>query len=245
MFSPSSPQSEFALRRLHDLAADLASIYNTNKDLAIAYMDKYTQECSTHQAQIGLSQDVLGNECVARVHKTLLSHSIKSWRLIHVESDYYSWPLQKRAFRLNCPSIQHLCKTIIFENTKYRPRTGIDELDPRYSQYYCVVVQYTTKLDNTKLNNFVRGLLDPRLPSGHYNLRLTSEEQCLQLTGFLNGGVSPIGLLKSNVPVIVSSEMTLLQPKLAVIGGGHVDWKLVIGIDELMVITKCMTADLI
>lgn len=40
-------------------------------------------------------------------------------RFYHVESDYYSWPLQQRAYRLQAPSQAHLCKSVIMENTVY------------------------------------------------------------------------------------------------------------------------------
>jgi hypothetical protein len=35
-----------------------------------------------------------------------------------VESDYYNWPLEQRANALNAPSIENLCKTILFQNTR-------------------------------------------------------------------------------------------------------------------------------
>lgn len=39
-------------------------------------------------------------------------------RFYKVESDYYDWDLQKRAFRLLAPSTHHLCKTVVFENKR-------------------------------------------------------------------------------------------------------------------------------
>ncbi|KAJ3295382.1 hypothetical protein HK104_002721 [Borealophlyctis nickersoniae] len=92
-------------------------------------------------------------------------------RFFEVEPDYYDWPLQKRAFRLMAPSTAHLCKSIIFENTRFK-----DTKDPYNSQYYCVLVQYVDKLNTQKLMNFVRDLSNKNVPKKHYNMRVAAEE---------------------------------------------------------------------
>ena len=87
--------------------------------------------------------------------------------LIDVESDYYEWSLEKRMQRLNAPSIHCLCKTLILHNSRFkeRPELGVES----YSQYYCILVQYSTPLNTQKLNNFVQSLSG--LPKKGFNMR--------------------------------------------------------------------------
>ncbi|KND01173.1 uncharacterized protein SPPG_04264 [Spizellomyces punctatus DAOM BR117] len=162
-------------------------------------------------------------------------------RFYEVESDYYDWTLERRAARLNAPSIAHLCKTILFENTKWKP-TG-DTLDPVNSQFYCVVVQYVDKMNAQKLMNFVRDLGNKEIPRKHYNMRVASEEKNMALTGYETGGVTPFGM-KANVPIIITKNMTMLEPPILYLGAGHRDWKIALPIDDFITATKCYVADL-
>jgi hypothetical protein len=59
---------------------------------------------------------------------------------VRVPSDYYGQPLQFRQQCLQAASVNHLCKSIIMENTKAHPSVkGWD--DPNNSKYYVVIVQ--------------------------------------------------------------------------------------------------------
>lgn len=98
---------------------------------------------------------------------------------------------------LKAPTIDHLCKSILFENTRY---TLLDEssdpLDPANSRFYLVVVQYTDKINSQKLNNYVQHELGGgKLGRKKYNFRLAPEDSAAELTGFIRNGVSPFGEL--------------------------------------------------
>jgi prolyl-tRNA editing enzyme YbaK/EbsC (Cys-tRNA(Pro) deacylase) len=90
------------------------------------------------------------------------------------------------------PSIQHLCKTVVFENTHCSVN---DTSDPYNSRYYCVITQYVASVNTQKLMNYVRSLKDKKISKKYYKFRLAEANDSLRLTGFANNGVSPIGKL--------------------------------------------------
>ncbi|KAI8810270.1 YbaK/aminoacyl-tRNA synthetase-associated domain-containing protein [Cladochytrium replicatum] len=161
-------------------------------------------------------------------------------RFYEVESDYYDWPLQKRAFRLLAPSKAHLCKTVVFENTRHNPTSSL--LDPTNSKYYCVIVQYVSKINTQKIMNFVRDLNNRSVSKKYYNMRLAPEEKSFELTGFENNAVSPIGMAQP-IPVILSQSIMELQPPVVFLGAGHIDWKVAVPTEELVQKVKCFVAD--
>ncbi|KAI9205004.1 YbaK/aminoacyl-tRNA synthetase-associated domain-containing protein [Polychytrium aggregatum] len=162
-------------------------------------------------------------------------------RFYSVESDYYDWPLQKRALRLAAPSQAHLCKSIVFENTRHLP-TG-DLLDPSNSKYYCVIVQYVDKLNTQKLMNFVRDLKQKTVSKKNYNLRVAPEDISLELTGYENNAVSPFGM-QANLPIIVTESILSLEPALMYLGAGHIDWKVAIPVQSFIQATSALIADI-
>lgn len=66
-----------------------------------------------------------------------------------------------------------------------------------------------------KLNNFIRA--KTKGSKKKYNLRLADQEKSLELTGFGNNGVCPIGM-NSPIPMIVSAEIEKLDPQILYLG---------------------------
>ncbi|RIB06093.1 hypothetical protein C2G38_1986139, partial [Gigaspora rosea] len=151
-------------------------------------------------------------------------------RFYEVESDYYEWELQRRAFRLVAPSIDHLCKSVIFENT----RCIHDNIDG----------MYVGSINTQKLMNFVRGLKNKSISKKNYNFRVADAEKSIELTGFENNGVSPIGM-NQKLPIIVAKSITELKPAVFYLGAGHVDWKLALPIKNFIDVTRCLITDLV
>ncbi|KAJ3216791.1 hypothetical protein HDU67_008968 [Dinochytrium kinnereticum] len=140
------------------------------------------------------------------------------------------------------PSIDHLCKTIVFENTRH---PGDGEFDPKFSKYYAVVIQYTGKLNAQKLLNYARDLKEKSLSKKNYNMRVAAEEVSLDITGYDSGGIVPIGMKKQEkIPIIMSKEILHLQPPVIWLGAGHVDWKVAFPISSFVASTKCFIGDL-
>ncbi|CAG8535915.1 31534_t:CDS:2 [Racocetra persica] len=143
-------------------------------------------------------------------------------------------------FRLVAPSIDHLCKSVIFENTRCI-HDNID--DPLNSKYYCVIDQYIGSINTQKLMNFVRGLKNKSISKKNYNFRVADAEKSIELTGFENNGVSPIGM-NQKLPIIIAKSITELKPAVFYFGAGHVNWKLALPAKNFIDATRCLIADL-
>ncbi|KAF9909877.1 hypothetical protein EC991_007867 [Linnemannia zychae] len=143
-------------------------------------------------------------------------------RFFHVSSDYYSWSYSDRARVMACPSTYHLCKSLVFENTKFKqdPTKQVDE-----DRYWCVIVQYEGAVNITKLEKAVREKTGASRKATH--LRIAPAEKSLELTGFTNNGVSPVGM-RTDVPILISKELSELSPPIFYLGAGHVDWKIAV-----------------
>ncbi|KAJ1961845.1 hypothetical protein GGI12_003015 [Dipsacomyces acuminosporus] len=163
-------------------------------------------------------------------------------RVYHVSPDYYSWPLEQRALCMTAPSPSHLCKSVVMENKRWRPSTS-DQPTSTNSRYYCVLVQYVQTVNTNTMTDFVRSLENNRLARKHFNFRLASPDVSLELTGFDNNGVCPIGM-NQKIPLVMCESITRLQPPVFWLGAGHVDFKLAMPIQNFIDATSCMVADI-
>ncbi|KAG0281769.1 hypothetical protein BGZ96_001024 [Linnemannia gamsii] len=165
----------------------------------------------------------------ARTPPPFLQPRIPSqFRFFHVQSDYYSWPYDQRARVMGCPSTFHLCKTLIFENTKYKQDESkpIDE-----DRYWCVIVQYEGAVNITKLEKAVREKTGATRKATH--MRIAPADKSLELTGLPQGGVCPVGM-RTDLPILVSKELADLSPQLFYLGAGHLDWKIAVPFKEFV-----------
>lgn len=95
-----------------------------------------------------------------RLHAELTTRGVRH-RFVHAPHNYYSRNLLYRKYEtahtiipptstvyrdvLGAASVFHLCKSIVFENTKAPPDV-VDCSNPRNSKYYLVITQYAYKL---------------------------------------------------------------------------------------------------
>ena len=81
------------------------------------------------------------NEVQARLAAELRDKGLTIFRFVRVAADYYDRPLEWRRDAVGAPSVHHLCKAIVMENTRAHPDvTGVDASGVN-SKYYCVIVQ--------------------------------------------------------------------------------------------------------
>lgn len=163
-------------------------------------------------------------ESTQKVYQDALARIPGQFRLFHVAGDYYDWPLEQRARVMGCPSTFHLCKTLVFENTRWKQdeSKAVDE-----DRYWCVLVQYEGSVNITKLEKAVRERTGASRKSMH--LRIAPADQSERLTGFSNGAVSPAGMA-TNLPILLSEAIAKLTPPLFYLGAGHVDWKVALSV---------------
>ncbi|CAI5728394.1 unnamed protein product [Peronospora farinosa] len=174
-------------------------------------------------------------ERVKRVKKHLEREKLTSAVLKTTPSDYYSW----RNY-LGC-AIPHLCKSIIMENVAYLDNNVEDSLN---SRYYCVVVQYNSKLDAEQLRRFVRNNIpEPDRPSKKkFNFQHASSEMSEKLTGFGHNGVSTFGM-KTPIPVIIAGNIAALKSSFLWLGGGAEHVKLRISVQDMVRVLGARVAD--
>eukprot|EP00123_Amoebidium_parasiticum_P004237 comp15522_c0_seq1/m.12548 comp15522_c0_seq1/g.12548 ORF comp15522_c0_seq1/g.12548 comp15522_c0_seq1/m.12548 type:complete len:234 (-) comp15522_c0_seq1:29-730(-) len=224
-------RQEDVIRQAKGLALTLASIYKS----------PVVGKLYSEQVWASASEKDLENapETVRAVVAAVKKKGVKKAKYYVVPSDYYDWTLLKRATILNAPSVDHLCKSLVFENTH---STAKDCSDPYNSRYYCVIVQYITKLNTDVLGKFVQSLKNPRLPNKNYCMRLAKPEVSFELTGHDKNGVSYFGM-KVEMPVILSKTIRDLKPGMMFLGAGDVDWKVAYDIEEFIAVTRCFIAD--
>lgn len=106
-----------------------------------------------------------------------------------------------------------------------------------------VVVQYTDKINTKKLNFLMRSRHGQSHSAKAMNMRVAPEEIAVKLTGYGMNGVTPIGMLQP-IPVIITMNISKLNPPLLYLGAGHPDWKIALPIEELMKCTISQISDL-
>ncbi|RKP35898.1 hypothetical protein BJ085DRAFT_17038, partial [Dimargaris cristalligena] len=112
-----------------------------------------------------------------------------------VDPDYYDWTLQARVFRLTAPSVAHLCKCVVMENTRSSHQ--------RYDSYI-------SSIDTARLTEFVRQQDGYTKGKKKYNFRLVDSDMSLALTGYSNNAVSPFGL-NHPIPIILDKSIDRLS----------------------------------
>lgn len=224
--------------RLLDIGSQISHLL-AGAEMSRRYMEYFVSLARKNR----LEESVCESDGVRRVIKALkhldLSHVS---RVYLVDPDYYSWPLYRRALCMTAPSPAHLCKSVIFENKRWRPDTN------GYNRYYCVLVQYVHTIDTSKMIDYVRMELNsmnmPPSPRKHFNFRLVAPEVSFDLTGFGNNAVCPIGMTAKDMPIVLCQSISQLRPPVFWLGAGHVDYKLAMPVADFVNATKCHLADI-
>jgi hypothetical protein len=94
------------------------------------------------------------SETYQRIHTELVSRGCRTFRFARVPGPYYDKPLDFRAQRVGAASVEHMCKTMVMENTR-APKDVVDCSEPKLSKYYMVLVQYCANIDAEKLKGFI------------------------------------------------------------------------------------------
>ncbi|KAJ3368008.1 hypothetical protein HDU91_000912 [Kappamyces sp. JEL0680] len=163
-------------------------------------------------------------------------------KLVEVESDYYDWELAARADRLQASSVDQLCKTLLFENTRWKPLQGQDEgdhLNSQHPKYVLVCIQYTDKLSTKLLNSKMREIQQHAHGAKFFNMRVAPEEAGGRHS---SNGVTPVGRLNQDLMVVVTERISKLD--VFYLGAGHVDWKLSCDVQQFIQKLGCRVWDL-
>lgn len=156
--------------------------------------------------------------------------------------DYYNLSYQERIELLQGHSIQQLCKTLLMVNKKYTIHNELTHI--QHPQYVLCIIQYISRLHNDKLCKFIYNNISQQAScirrSKEYNMRLASEQDNNRLTGYVNNALTPFDINDNTLHIIIDHKI-IQQCKQydnnMYLGGGHVDVKLMLNIDEF--IDKC------
>jgi prolyl-tRNA editing enzyme YbaK/EbsC (Cys-tRNA(Pro) deacylase) len=124
---------------------------------------------------------------------------------------YYTCSLSERRAELNAPSIHYSCKSLVMENTRWRPGAT------HASRYIMVIVPYTARLHNNRLAEAMYELQGGARKG--YQFALCPPEVCEELTGYKSGSVTPLGSVQKLLVVLSHRVVQLKQPFFWVGGG--------------------------
>ncbi len=201
---------------------------------ALDYLENFEGKS---EAEKSLKEDVEYNLVINKVKSYMLQHGYKSFGIIRVPSQlhYYEQSLEWRREFISAPSKDHLCKSIVMENTSFDSAFQ----SPHYQQFYCVIIQYTTKINSDKLMKLGRQIQnesaskESRLGKKAFHFRLVPEETSFQLTGYRHNAVTPFAMTEK-MPMILSDSIATLQPGYFYLGGGAIDLKIRVAIQALL-----------
>lgn len=157
-----------------------------------------------------------------RLAAELVSKGLRNHRFVRAPAEYYDRPLEFRRDVLGAASVDHLCKSIIMENTR------VEEGEKDVIKYWLVIVQYSAQLHSDKLRQAVQAIHAEKgikLSKSKVNMRLCDEEISDRLSGFEHNAVSPVGIA-TPLPILMSHRILELRPDFFWLGGGEVDLKL-------------------
>jgi prolyl-tRNA editing enzyme YbaK/EbsC (Cys-tRNA(Pro) deacylase) len=175
-----------------------------------------------------------------RVTQDLQTKDVFTYEFCVVPTNYYDVSLEERSKILKANDISQLCKTIVFENMNYKRSNSEDFVneydDITNSRYYCVLVQYSAKIDTELVAKIIINLRQPgknRLGMSNFNFQLAPEAISDKLTGFIHNGVCPYAM-KTSLPIIVCRHALEVHVPRIWMGAGHPDLKLCVSVTDFV-----------
>lgn len=173
-------------------------------------------------------------------------HGYKNIICLKAPENYYDVSLEERKEMIGspCQNVSQLTKCLLYEN-KIAPE---ESRDMTYSRYYMFIYQYERKFSEPKFHTYLKNLKksDPKyahLTKSSYAYKFVDETVAEQLVGSKHNGMSPIGLVDRDVPIILD-EYAAKQEQIFV-GGLHPLVKVRVNVSELLSTNKNITVALI
>ena len=125
------------------------------------------------------------------------------------------------------------------ENTRWTQQDAA----PSNPQFICAILQYSSRLNADAVKKAVADN-NPSIPKSKFNFQLAHTDDSARLTGYEHNAVVPIGM-KTTLPIILSEQITQLQPNHFWLGAGQVDVKLRVEVNEFKELLKPMVARIV
>ena len=99
----------------------------------------------------------------------------------------------------------------------------------------CAINGCVAKFDAELFRDVIHSLRPPaqRLPRKRFHFQLAEQSASDSLTGYSHNAVTPFGM-NSNIPVVICTNCLKVTPPLIFLGGGEIDVKLGITLDDFM-----------
>ena len=181
----------------------------------------------------------------SKLHTWARFHSLQSVVFKQVPGDYFDRDLEGRAELLGAKSSMHLCKTLIFKNSRYSYDYSIETYYPKYA---AAVLQYPLNVKSDRIMKYLKDMQNRNPVKGpvskkNWHFRMADQEEAEDLTGVEMNAMSP-AFLGKNVPVFVNSSILQLDPPFVWLGGGDLYLKIGISTEELVKFSSAHVIDL-
>ena len=169
----------------------------------------------------------------AKLFEYLTQKGIKSFNIVETPEDYYSMTLDQRKVIVGCNK-EALCKSVILENTLFDENIKC----PIYQKYYLLIVQYVSEFNAEKLAKLLRSYIaekyDIKLTKKQIHFRVAKKEVAYEMTGFSFNSIGPYLMKSEDLLIIFPSKLYEIYPQYFYLGGGELEIKVGVSIDDFM-----------
>ena len=157
-------------------------------------------------------------------------HSVQVAR---ATDNYFDMSFPERVKFLGAPSVWHLCKTIILQNSHHQ--AGLDAFpgvkdDPTYPKHVICVVQYKSKhisqkvLTAMKKHQHENSKTGVQVSTKGFHFRHAEEEDAKSMSGYEFNAITPFFMTGGGekLPIILSQEIAELSPPYLWFSGGRI-----------------------
>ena len=169
----------------------------------------------------------------AKLSDYFTQKGINSFIIVETPEDYYSMSLDQRKVIVGCNK-EALCKSVIFENTFFDESVKC----PIYRRYYLTVVQYVSAFNAEKIAKLLRSYIaekyDIKLSKKQVHFRVAKKEVAYEMTGFSFNSIGPYLMKSEDLLIIFPSKLYEIYPQHFYLGGGELELKVGVCIDDFM-----------
>ena len=169
----------------------------------------------------------------AKLSEYFTKKGINSFIIVETPEDYYSMTLDQRKVIVGCNK-EALCKSVILENTLFDENVKC----PIYQRYYLTIVQYVSEFNAEKIAKLLRSYIadqyNIKLTKKQVHFRVAKKEVAYEMTGFSFNSIGPYLMKSEDLLIIFPSELYNIYPQYFYLGGGELELKVGVCIDDFM-----------
>ena len=169
----------------------------------------------------------------AKLTEYFIEKGINSFRIVETPEDYYSMTLDQRKVIVGCNK-EALCKSVILENTLFDENIKC----PIYQKYYLTIVQYVSEFNAEKIARLLRSYIaekyNIKISKKQVHFRVAKKEVAYEMTGFSFNSIGPYLMKSEDLLIIFPSKLYEIYPQYFFLGGGELELKVGVNIDDFM-----------